>query len=73
MRLVGLAVAALVILFGIRLILIALKTAFSREILVREGIRTRWQPIAPEQAWKRAFRDGVMGLLLVVLGVVMII
>ena len=68
MKLVAIVVAILVLLFGLRMILTALQTALSGKILVRQGFRTHWQP-APDinEAWKVAFRDGVMGLLLIAL------
>ena len=68
MKIVAIVVAILVLLFGLRMILTALQTALSGKILVRQGFRTHWQP-APDinEAWKVAFRDGVMGLLLIAL------
>lgn len=74
MRIVAIFAAALVIIFGARMVVTALQTALSGKILVRQGIRTKWQP-APtrDEAWKVAFRDGLMGLLLIVLGVVLLI
>ena len=73
MRILGLVIAALVVLFGFRLLTIAFQTAIGSKVLVRDGMRYKWQPIPSDQAWKRAFRDGFMGLLLIVLGVVMMI
>lgn len=73
MRILGLAAAALVILFGLRLTLIAMQTAVRGAVLVRSGFRTEWQPIDRGEALKRAFRDGLMGILLLVLGVFMMI
>jgi hypothetical protein len=68
MKIAGIVIALLVLLFGLRMILTALQTALSGKILVRQGFRTHWQP-APtmNEAWKVAFRDGVMGLLLLAL------
>lgn len=73
MRIVGIFFAAFALLFGLRMVVTALRTALSGKILVRQGIRTRWEP-APtmNDAWKIAFRDGLMGILLVVLGVMLI-
>jgi hypothetical protein len=66
-------VAALVLLFGLRMVLTAVQTAISGKVLVRQGIRSKWQPVPDRgDAWKAAIRDGLMGLLLVVLGVVLI-
>lgn len=73
MRILAILLAILLLLFGLRLVLIAAQTAWSSKILVRHGIRSRWQS-APtrNEAWKMALRDGVLGLLLMVLGIVMI-
>jgi hypothetical protein len=74
MRVFALFIAALVIIFGFRLVTIALQSFFSGKILVRQGVRrSEWQP-APDknEVWKVAIRDGLMGLLLIVLGVVLI-
>jgi len=74
MRIFALVIAGLVIVFGFRLVTIALQSAFSGKILVRQGVRrSEWQP-APDknEVWKLAAWDGLMGLLLIVLGVVLI-
>lgn len=73
MRLFGLAVAALLVLFSFRLLTMAFQSALKSQVMVRDGLRWKWQPVPPEQAWQRAFRDGLMGLLLLVLAMVMII
>ncbi len=73
MRLVGLMAAVLIILFGLRLTLIAMQTAIRGAVLVRSGFRTEWQPVERGEAMKRAFQDGLMGILLLVLGVFMMI
>ena len=74
MRIVGIFFAAVVMLFGIRMILIAIRTGFSGKVLVRQGLRSHWQA-APttNYAWKVAVRDGIMGLLLITLGVVLLV
>lgn len=73
MKIAGIVIAVLVLLFGLRMVLTALQTALSGKILVRQGFRTHWQP-APDinEAWKVAFRDGVMGLLLITLAFVIL-
>ncbi len=73
MRIVGIFFAALVLLFGFRMILIAVRTAVSGKILVRQGLRSYWE-VAPttNHAWKVALRDAIMGLLLITLGLVLI-
>lgn len=73
MKVFNIVLAAFVLLFGLRMALTAVQTAISGKILVRQGIRSRWQPAAVRSdAWKSAVRDGLMGLLLIVLGVVLI-
>ena len=63
-------IAALVILFGFRLLTIAIRSAFSGHVLVRQGMRREWQPApSKETVWKTAIRDGLMGIMLIVLGV----
>jgi hypothetical protein len=74
MRIFALVIAGLVIVFGFRLVTIALQSAFSGKILVRQSVRrSEWQPASDKnEVWKAAARDGLMGLLLIVLGVVLI-
>jgi hypothetical protein len=74
MRILALIIAVLVILFGFRLVTIALQSAFSGKILVRQSLRrSEWQPAPTKNdAWKAAARDGLMGILLIVLGIVLI-
>ena len=74
MRIFALVIAALVIVFGFRLVTIALQSVFSGKVLVRQGVRrSEWQPASDrDEIWKVAARDGLMGLLLIVLGVVLI-
>jgi len=74
MRVLALFMAVVVILFGFRLVTIALQSVFNGKILVRQSLRrSEWQP-APSKndAWKAAARDGLMGILLIVLGIVLI-
>ncbi len=70
----NLFIAVIPFLFGLRLIYVAVKTALSGKVLVRQGFRTTWQP-APNHAdaLKTAFRDGLMGILLIVLAVALLI
>ena len=73
MKIFNIVLAALVLLFGLRMVLTAVQTAISGKILVRQGIRSKWQPVSVRSdAWKVALRDGLMGLLLIVLGIVLI-
>lgn len=73
MKVLTILIAILVLLFGLRLILTAAQSAINGKILVRRGFRFTWQP-APNRSevWKLALRDGLLGLLLMVLGTVMI-
>jgi hypothetical protein len=74
MRILALVIAALVIIFGARLLMIALQTIVSGKILVRRGVRREWQPTSnPDDVWKAALRDSLMGLLLIVLGVFLVV
>jgi hypothetical protein len=73
MKILAILIATLVLLIGLRLILTAVQAMVSGKILVRQGLRSKWQP-APSRSeiWKSALRDGLLGLLLIVLGGVMI-
>lgn len=73
MKIFAILIALLVLFIGLRLVLTAVQAAITGRVLVRQGLRSRWQP-APTRndAWKAALRDGLMGMLLVVLGVVLI-
>lgn len=70
MRIIGIVIALMVIVFGVRLITAAFKMAVSGKVIVRKGRRTHWEP-APrlEDAWGLAFRDGLLGLLFIALGI----
>lgn len=73
MKVFNIVLATILLLFGLRMVLTAAQTAISGKILVRQGIRSKWQPVAARSdAWKVALRDGLMGLLLIVLGVFLI-
>ena len=73
MKVAALFFATIVLLFGLRLVLTALQSLLSGKVLVRRGIRTEWQPApAYNDVWKVALRDGLMGVLLIVLGVMLI-
>ncbi len=73
MRIFTVLLAGLVIIVGVRLVTTALHVVFSGKILVRQGIRSKWQTApARNEAWKIAIRDGLMGILLIVLGVVLL-
>jgi hypothetical protein len=73
MRIVALFIAALVVIIGLRMVGAAIYTAFTGKVLVRKGVHTKWVT-APNQdvIWGIAFRDGLMGILLVVLGVALL-
>lgn len=73
MRILGIVLALGALLFGFRMIIIAIRMAMSGKILVRQGTRTHWQPApTPHDAWKYALRDIIMGLLFVILGVALL-
>lgn len=73
MKILTVLIAVFVLLIGLRLLLTAAQAVISGKILVRRGFRSTWQP-APNrnEVWKLALRDGLLGLLLMVLGAVMI-
>ncbi len=73
MRVLGIILASSAFLFGIRLLFLAFRIAVSGQILVRDKVRTHWQPAPSSQdAWKAAFREAIMGLLFVILGVALL-
>jgi hypothetical protein len=73
MKIFNIVLAAFLLIFGLRMVLTAVQAAISGKILVRQGIRSKWQPVAVRSdAWKAAIRDGLMGLLLIVLGAVLV-
>ncbi|MCB0209021.1 MAG: hypothetical protein KDJ52_06820 [Anaerolineae bacterium] len=73
MRIAGIFLAALSIIFGLRMIVTAAQAIYTGKVLVRHGIRTQWQPApAMSDVWKIAFRDALMGVLLITLGVMLI-
>ncbi|MCB0195251.1 MAG: hypothetical protein KDJ65_25105 [Anaerolineae bacterium] len=74
MRIVGIFLSVLSIIFGLRMIITALQAVLTGKVLVRQGIRTKWQS-APDMSdvWKLAFRDALMGVLLIILGIMLIL
>ena len=73
MRILGIIFAVLAIILGLRIAFIAIITVFSGKVLVRKGLRSSWQtPANTEDIWRYAFRDAIMGILLIILGVVLI-
>ncbi len=73
MKLAGLVIAGLVLLFGLRLIGMALQTAITGKVLIRRGWQGHWQKTPTRQdALKTAFRDGLMGALLLGLSVALL-
>jgi hypothetical protein len=73
MRIFALFIAALVVIIGLRMVGAAIYTAFTGKVLVRKGVHAKWVT-APnrDDTWGIAFRDGLMGILLVVLGVALL-
>ena len=74
MRILGIVLAVIAILLGLRMVFSAIYMAFSGKVMVRQGLRNHWVT-APSMndAWKMAFRNALMGLLLVILGVALVI
>ncbi len=74
MRLLGIVLAIIFIVYGFRLIVTAGQAAITGRLLMRKGLKTYWYP-APslKEVWETAIRDGIMGLLLITLGVVIIL
>ncbi len=73
MRILGIAIAVVAFMFGFRMILTAFRAAVSGQVLVRDGMRTRWEPApTPNDAWKVALREALMGLLFIILGVALL-
>ncbi len=73
MKIFGIFFAAIVLLFGFRMVITAFRMAMSGKVLVRKGIRSEWQP-APniKDAWGAAFQEGLMGIMLIALGVALL-
>lgn len=73
MKVLAIFFAVLFLLVGLRLLVTALQTALTGRVLVRQGFRSKWYPVQNmNEAWKIAFRDGLMGVLLIGLGVALI-
>ncbi len=73
MKTLAIILGGAALFFGIRLLLLAIRIVFSGQILVHKGTRSHWQPAStPQDTWKSAFREGLMGLLFVILGIALI-
>jgi hypothetical protein len=73
MKFIGVFFAIIFLLVGLRLVVTALQTALTGRVLVRRGFRSQWHPVQDMgEAWKIAFRDGLMGVLLIGLSVALI-
>jgi hypothetical protein len=72
-RILALFIAFVVVIIGLRMIGAALYTAFTGKVLVRKGVHTKWVT-APnrDDTWGIVFRDGLMGVLLIVLGMALL-
>ena len=55
MRLFGLAVAALLVLFSFRLLTMAFQSALKSQVMVRDGLRWKWQPVPPNKPGSELF------------------
>jgi hypothetical protein len=68
-----LLIGGVAILIGVRMIGAAIYTFFSGKVLVRHGVKTKWVAAPPDTDFLvLLFRDGLMGILLVVLGVALL-
>jgi hypothetical protein len=66
-------VAAVVILIGSRMVGIAIYTFFTGKVLVRHKTKTKWVAAPSDTDFTTLLlRDGLMGVLLVILGVALI-
>ncbi len=72
MNIFSILIAGAVILLGLRLTGIALQTALTGKVLVRKRWQGHWQSVPHNEALKVAFRDGLLGILLVLLGVMLL-
>ena len=73
MPILSVVISTIVILIGLRLVLTAIQAGFTGKVLVRHGLRSQWQLTRNRNdAWRVAARDGLMGVLLIVLGVVLL-
>lgn len=73
MKLIGLLLAVMILLFGARLLITAGQAALTGRVLVRRGFRTQWEPaVTHQEALQIAFKNGLMGLLLLILGIAII-
>jgi len=73
LKILGIIFAVLAIIVGLRMVIIAILTAFTGRVLVRTGMKSRWQQ-APtmNDAWRFAFRDALMGFLFIILGIALV-
>jgi hypothetical protein len=71
--LIKLIFGAIAILVGLRMLGAAIYTFTSGKVLVRRGVKTQWVSAPPNtDFFKLLFRDVLMGILLVVLGIALI-
>jgi hypothetical protein len=69
-----LLIAAIAILIGLRMVGAAIYTFMNGKVLVRQGLKTKWVPVPPDtDFFKLLFRDTLMGVLLVILGIALMI
>ena len=70
MKIFAIVLAAGALLFGLRLLSIAIRIITTGQILVRHGPRSTWQPApTPQDIWKVAVGEALMGLLFIILAV----
>ena len=69
-----LLIAAIVIIIGLRMVGAAVYTFFTGKVLVRQGRKTNWVAAPADTDFlKLLFRDSLMGVLLIILGVALIV
>ena len=74
MRILGIVFAGFAIIIGLRMALIAVRTALTGKVVVRKGIRSHWETLPNrDDIWRHAFRDAMFGILLIILGVALIV
>lgn len=67
-------IAAIAILIGLRVVGAAIYTFMNGKMLVRKGLKTEWVPVPPDtDFFKLLFRDTLMGVLLVILGIALMV
>jgi len=73
MKILAVLFAIFILLYGLRLLTIAGQSLFTGRVLVRRGLKTQWEPgVDMKETLTIAFKNGLMGLLLIILAIVML-